>query len=109
MESAKAARSKRDKARYTSTTQDKADARADAKFEAQEKANQKAAAREVSTQDDSVLTQSELEIGLEMLELGYRALAKKRHPDVGGSTKAMQELNLIKEKIANAFKLAMEG
>jgi hypothetical protein len=31
----------------------------------------------------------------ELLERGYRALARHKHPDTGGSTEAMQELNAL--------------
>ena len=34
-----------------------------------------------------------------ILNLGYRALAKKYHPDTGGSTETMKRLNLLAEKL----------
>lgn len=35
----------------------------------------------------------------ELVEAGYRALAKKFHPDLGGDLQKMQELNRVMEKI----------
>ena len=35
----------------------------------------------------------------EMIEAGYRALAKRCHPDLGGDLRKMQELNAAMEKL----------
>lgn len=39
----------------------------------------------------------------ELVEAGYRALAKKKHPDVGGKTTDMVELNLVTEQLRMMF------
>jgi hypothetical protein len=36
-----------------------------------------------------------------IITLGYRAMAKEAHPDVGGSNEAMQELNETVETLRN--------
>ena len=45
------------------------------------------------------LTTDENALLTEMLRAGYRALALKNHPDQGGSTGAMEKLNLLMEKV----------
>jgi Putative quorum-sensing-regulated virulence factor len=35
----------------------------------------------------------------ELIEVGYKALAKKFHPDLGGSTEKMQQLNATMERL----------
>ena len=49
------------------------------------------------------LNDTETQIGLMVIEAGYRAVSKKLHPDVGGSTEGMTTLNLVKEKLINAL------
>jgi len=39
------------------------------------------------------------DVSLEVAEAAYRALARQRHPDAGGSNEAMQELNHAIEEI----------
>lgn len=38
----------------------------------------------------------------EIISAGYRALAQKHHPDHGGSTEAMQEINRAAERLREA-------
>ena len=45
------------------------------------------------------LDRGQLPMAQALLESGYRAMAKKLHPDVGGSTKDMQLLNAVMDKL----------
>ncbi len=40
-----------------------------------------------------------------LIEAGYRALARKNHPDRGGSTDAMQALNAVVAKLRAALEI----
>jgi hypothetical protein len=48
---------------------------------------------------------SRIDSGLatEIIEAGFRSLAKKFHPDLGGDLKQMQELNNVVEKLREEF------
>jgi hypothetical protein len=39
----------------------------------------------------------------EMIDAGYRAVAKKLHPDIGGSTDAMARSNEIRRRLKDVF------
>ena len=43
---------------------------------------------------------AEYQLGLRLIDIGYRVLAKELHPDkVGGSREAMQRLNRVKDRL----------
>jgi hypothetical protein len=50
--------------------------------------------KQVAREDE---TQLHRDLALELIELGYRALATKLHPDRGGSHAAMKRLNRVRE------------
>lgn len=52
--------------------------------------------------DDSILASPNFK---EILRQGYKALAKKIHPDAGGSTEKMQQLNELYEVLKQRFEL----
>jgi hypothetical protein len=54
-------------------------------------------AKERQTQDDEVRLHREL--AAELIDLGYRALATRLHPDRGGSKDAMRRLNTVREQL----------
>jgi hypothetical protein len=54
-------------------------------------------AQERQTQDDEVRLHREL--AAELVDLGYRALATRLHPDRGGSKDAMRRLNTVREQL----------
>ena len=39
------------------------------------------------------------ELGLQLIEIGYKVLAVKLHPDKGGSDEAMQRLNVVRDHL----------
>lgn len=51
--------------------------------------------------DSSTIDKSENPIAIEIIEAGYRKMAQKYHPDSGGDTVKMKDLNRIKEKLLN--------
>jgi hypothetical protein len=54
-------------------------------------------AQERQRQDDEVRLHREL--AAELIDLGYRALATRLHPDRGGSKDAMRRLNTVREQL----------
>jgi hypothetical protein len=46
---------------------------------------------------------------LELIEAGYKALAKKHHPDAGGSDKAMTEVNESRARCKRGLRLLEEA
>jgi hypothetical protein len=59
-------------------------------------------AQERQTRDDETTLHRDL--ATELIEIGYRALATRLHPDRGGSKEAMQRLNLIREQLTHIAK-----
>jgi Protein of unknown function (DUF3102) len=53
--------------------------------------------QERQTRDDEIKLHREL--AEELVDLGYRALATRLHPDRGGSKDAMSRLNLVREEL----------
>jgi hypothetical protein len=53
--------------------------------------------QERQTRDDEVTLHRELAI--ELIEIGYRALATRLHPDRGGSKDAMSRLNRVRDEL----------
>jgi curved DNA-binding protein CbpA len=49
------------------------------------------------------LSNSEKTVAEELIKAGYKALAKKFHPDAGGSKEQFQDLGLIKDKLIKAI------
>jgi hypothetical protein len=38
-------------------------------------------------------------LALQLIDIGYKALASKLHPDKGGSREAMSRLNAVRERL----------
>jgi hypothetical protein len=53
--------------------------------------------RERQTRDDEIRLHREL--AEELIDIGYRALATRLHPDRGGSKDAMVRLNLVRGEL----------
>ena len=43
------------------------------------------------------------ELGLKLIDIGYKVLATKLHPDHGGSREAMARLNKVRDALREAF------
>lgn len=43
-------------------------------------------------------------LGLQLIDIGYKALASKLHPDRGGSPEAMQRLNKVRDTLKGALR-----
>jgi hypothetical protein len=41
----------------------------------------------------------ERKLALQLIDIGYKALASKLHPDRGGSAEAMQQLNRVRDQL----------
>ncbi len=65
--------------------------------EAADKVNVTRLADERQTRDDEIKLHREL--ALKLIDLGYRALATKLHPDQGGSRDAMARLNAVRDQL----------
>jgi heterodisulfide reductase subunit A-like polyferredoxin len=63
-------------------------------------------AAEDAATDAAALTPGIADIAAEVVTAGYRALAKQRHPDLGGDVEAMRQLNAavaaLREHIARS-------
>lgn len=66
-------------------------------FEAVDRVNVKRLVDERQTRDDEIKLHREL--ALQLIDLGYRALATRLHPDRGGSRDAMGRLNLVRDEL----------
>jgi hypothetical protein len=64
---------------------------------AADKVNVTRLADERQTRDDEIKLHREL--ALKLIDLGYRALATKLHPDQGGSRDAMARLNAVRDQL----------
>jgi hypothetical protein len=53
----------------------------------------------------STFTAEEKTWAIKLIEAGYKALARKHHPDRGGATGAMQLLNAVVDKLRAATEL----
>jgi hypothetical protein len=49
--------------------------------------------------DEEVEDKLERKLALDLIDIGYRALASKLHPDKGGSKDAMSRLNTVRENL----------
>jgi hypothetical protein len=79
---------------YANTTLSPADR------EARQRSALEEAARRRAEADQRVAERTaEFELGLEIIKLGYKAVAAKHHPDTGGSKTAMQRLNKVRERL----------
>ena len=45
----------------------------------------------------------------DLIKLGYRELAKRYHPDIGGSNEKMTRLNIVREFLIDASARALNG
>lgn len=52
-----------------------------------------------TTASSGSLSQQEYRIGLDLIDAGFRTLAKTMHPDKGGSQTAMATLNRVRKKL----------
>jgi hypothetical protein len=43
------------------------------------------------------------ELGLKLIDIGYKVLSTKLHPDTGGSTDAMKRLNRVRDQLKKAL------
>jgi hypothetical protein len=66
-------------------------------FDSVDRVNVTRLADERQTREDEVKLHREL--ALKLIDLGYRALATKLHPDQGGSRDAMARLNTVREQL----------
>jgi hypothetical protein len=66
-------------------------------FKAADKVNVTRLADERQARDDEIKLHREL--ALKLIDLGYRALATKLHPDQGGSRDAMARLNAVRDQL----------
>jgi hypothetical protein len=48
-------------------------------------------------------SRAQKELGLQLIEIGYKVLAKKLHPDKGGSREAMARLNAVRNRLRNVY------
>lgn len=58
--------------------------------------------QEERTRDDEIRLRREL--ALELVDIGYKALATRLHPDRGGSREAMSRLNAIRDQLKHVAK-----
>jgi hypothetical protein len=65
--------------------------------ETADKVNVPRLADERQTRDDEIKLHREM--ALKLIDLGYRALATKLHPDQGGSRDAMARLNVVRDQL----------
>jgi hypothetical protein len=42
---------------------------------------------------------AEMRLGLQLIDIGYKILAREMHPDRGGSREEMVRLNLVRERL----------
>jgi hypothetical protein len=66
-------------------------------FDGVDRVNVARLADERQTRDDEITLHREL--ALQLIDLGYRALATKLHPDQGGSRDAMSRLNTVRNEL----------
>jgi hypothetical protein len=66
-------------------------------FEAADRVNVTRLADERQSRDDEIKLHRK--IALELIDLGYRALATRLHPDRGGSRDAMGRLNVVRDEL----------
>lgn len=66
-------------------------------FDAVDRVNVERMADERQTRDDEIKLHRE--VALQLIDLGYRALATRLHPDRGGSRDAMGRLNVVRDEL----------
>jgi len=53
---------------------------------------------------DAEIRERQRRLALEVIDAGYKALSKKLHPDHGGSTEAMKDLNAVRGRLSARLK-----